>query len=62
MGGQKQIILIRDSVSHTGTVRTELIISLLIIFDPYNRNLVLLGDGPDFTLVFFVVVDSVSIS
>lgn len=56
MGGQKQIILIRDSVSHTGTVRTELIISLLIIFDLYNRNLVLLGDGPDFTLVFLLLL------
>lgn len=49
MGGQKQIILIRDSFSYTGTVRTELIISLLIIFDPYCRDLMLLGDGPDFT-------------
>lgn len=54
MGGQKQIILIGDSVNHTGTVRTELIISLLIIFNPYDRNLVLLGDGPDFT--FFLLI------
>lgn len=49
MGGQKQIILIRDSFSYTGSVRTELIISLLIIFDSCCRDLMLLGDGPDFT-------------